>query len=92
MWRCVSSTRCDIAISQYHTATNPYFAISKSKTVLKMVFFINCQKDTLAIIYNDGLNNDVLINSGVDQVRKLVKADKCCLLFLVLIDRTAHIV
>ena len=23
--RCVSSTRCDIAISQYHTATNPYF-------------------------------------------------------------------
>ena len=24
--RCVSSTRCDIAISQYHTATNPYFA------------------------------------------------------------------
>ena len=23
--RCVSSTRCDIATSQYHTATNPYF-------------------------------------------------------------------
>ena len=26
------------AISQYHTATNPYFAISKSKTALEMVF------------------------------------------------------
>ena len=63
------------AISQYHTATNPYFAISKSKTALEMVFLSNCQKDTLAIIYNDGFNN-VLINSGVDQVRKLVKADK----------------
>ena len=43
-----------------------------------MDYLSNCQKDTLAIIYNDGLNNDVWINSGVDQVRKLVKADKYC--------------
>ena len=41
-----------------------------------MVFLLNCQNDTLAIIYNDGLNNDVLINSGVEQVRKLLKANK----------------
>ena len=46
------------------------------KPRLKWCFLSNCQKDTLAIIYNDGLNNDILINSGVDQVRKLVKADK----------------
>ena len=39
-------------------------------------FLLYCQKDTLALIYNDELNNDVLINSGVEQVRKLVKADK----------------
>ena len=39
-------------------------------------FSLCCQKDTLALIYNDGLNNDVLINSGVEQVLKLVKADK----------------
>ena len=61
------------------------------KPRLKWYFLSNCQKDTLAIIYNDGFNNNVLINSGVDQVRKLVKADKCCLIFLVLIGITAHI-
>ena len=47
----------------------------RQKPRLKWFFLLNCQKDTLAIIYNDGFNN-VLINSGVDQVRKLVKADK----------------
>ena len=46
----------------------------------------NCQKDTLAIIYNDGFNN-VLINSGVDQVRKLVKADKMAFIVLGFITR-----
>ena len=46
------------------------------KPRLKWWFLLNCQKDTLAIIYNDGFNNNVLLNSGVDQVRKLVKADK----------------
>jgi len=39
-------------IEQSNAATNPYFAISKSKTALEMVFLSNCQKDTLAIIYN----------------------------------------
>ena len=48
----------------------------RQKPRLKWCFISNCQKDTIAIIYNDGLNNDILINSGVDQVRKLVKADK----------------
>ena len=48
----------------------------RQKPRLKWCFLSNCQKDTIAIIYNDGLNNDILINSGVDQVRKLVKADK----------------
>ena len=51
-----------------------------------MVFLSNCQKDTLAIIYNDGFNN-VLINSGVDQVRKLVKADKMAFIVLGFITR-----
>ena len=45
-------------------------------------FLSNCQKDTLAIIYNDGFNNNVLINSGVDQVRKLVKTDKMAFIVL----------
>ena len=65
-----------------------YFVIAKRRfaalwqspgrvTLLIIWWFLsNCQNDTLAIIYNDGLNNDILINSGVDQVRKLVKADK----------------
>ena len=54
---------------------------------MKWWFLLNCQKDTLAIIYNDGLNNDILINSGVDQVRKLVKADKMAVIVLGFITR-----
>ena len=94
-------------------------------------FLSNCQKDTLAIIYNRcvlinintsvydmeiksgwlwyikkidwslqtncidilissllfDFNNDVLINSGVDQVRKLVKADKMAFIVLGFITR-----
>ena len=57
------------------------------KPRLKWWFLSNCQKDTLAIIYNDGLNNDILINSGVDQVRKLVKADKMAFIVLGFITR-----
>ena len=56
------------------------------KPRLKWCFLSNCQKDTLAIIYNDGFNN-VLINSGVDQVRKLVKADKMAFIVLGFITR-----
>lgn len=50
--------------------------ITKNENTEFRCFSLCCQKDTLALIYNDGLNNDVLINSGVEQVRKLVKADK----------------
>ena len=32
------------ACCRYHTATNPYFAISKAKTALKMVIFIKLSK------------------------------------------------
>ena len=58
----------------------------RQKPRLKWWFLSNCQKDTLAIIYNDGFNN-VLINSGVDQVRKLVKADKMAFIVLGFITR-----
>ena len=98
---------------------------------MKWCFLSNCQKDTLAIIYNRcvlinintsvydmeiksgwlwyikkidwslqtncidilissllfDFNNDVLINSGVDQVRKLVKADKMAFIVLGFITR-----
>ena len=40
-------------IEQSNAATNPYFAISKAKTALEMVFLSNCQKDTLAKYMTD---------------------------------------
>ena len=52
-YRYVAIARC-----RYHTATNPYFAISKAKTALEMVVFIklskghSCHIITSAIIKN----------------------------------------
>ena len=79
-WRKVS---CAFFLIWFPSARSTYVIASVAwqspgRVTLLIIwrFLSNCQKDTLAIIYNDGLNNDILINSGVDQVRKLVKADK----------------
>ena len=42
-------------IEQSNAATNPYFAISKSKTALEMVFFYYTVKRTLLLSYIIGV-------------------------------------